>query len=300
MTEKHTAICERQPRRNLPTNCCVLAAIGTRAGTTQPALKTFPWGVIFKWRTRCIRARCVVCACVGLAGATMFGGAAMAADIGRPVYKAPPAGALPVAYDWTGFYVGGHVGYGWAEKDWTRCVRARTSRTRPTDSSAAARSASTIRSASSCSASKATSRGAASRAAPTRLRSSRAPLARHFNTDVDWTSTLTGRARSRVRPLAGLRQGRRRLGERQVQHQPLHASRHCRDDRYPHRLDRRRRRRIRLRAAMVGEARVQLHGLRHARRVRSRPDTSTDIDQQIHAVKFGVNYKFGGGPIMAR
>ena len=27
------------------------------------------------------------------------------------------------------------------------------------------------------------------------------------------------------------------------------------------------------------------------------PGTSTDIDQQIHAVKFGVNYKFGyGGP----
>ena len=30
------------------------------------------------------------------------------------------------------------------------------------------------------------------------------------------------------------------------------------------------------------------------------PGTSTDIDQQIHALKFGVNYKFGGGPIMAR
>ena len=25
------------------------------------------------------------------------------------------------------------------------------------------------------------------------------------------------------------------------------------------------------------------------------PGTSTDIDQQVHAVKFGVNYKFGGG-----
>src|SRR2546421_919176 len=53
-----------------------------------------------------------------LAGLTVFSGAALAADIARPVYKAPPAGVLPVAYDWTGFYVGGHVGYGWAEKDW--------------------------------------------------------------------------------------------------------------------------------------------------------------------------------------
>ena len=68
---------------------------------------------------------------VGLAGATMFGGAAMAADISRPVYKAPPAGALPVTYDWTGFYVGGHVGYGWAEKDWQDGFGLRTSRTTP-------------------------------------------------------------------------------------------------------------------------------------------------------------------------
>ena len=50
---------------------------------------------------------------VGLAGAAISSGA-MAADISRPVYKAPPAGALPVTYDWTGFYIGGHVGYGWA------------------------------------------------------------------------------------------------------------------------------------------------------------------------------------------
>ena len=53
----------------------------------------------------------------GLAGA-LVSPSAMAADIARPVYKAPPAGALPVAYDWTGFYIGGHVGYGWAKKDW--------------------------------------------------------------------------------------------------------------------------------------------------------------------------------------
>jgi hypothetical protein len=25
------------------------------------------------------------------------------------------------------------------------------------------------------------------------------------------------------------------------------------------------------------------------------PGTSTDIDQQVHAVKLGINYKFGGG-----
>ena len=132
-------------------------------------------------------------ALLGLAGATMFGGAAMAADISRPVYKAPPAGALPVAYDWTGFYIGGHVGYGWADKYWQRRFGFGRSRTTPTDSSAAARSASTTRSASSCSASKATSPGRTSRAAPRRSSGSRAPVDATFNTEVDWTATLTGR-----------------------------------------------------------------------------------------------------------
>jgi outer membrane immunogenic protein len=42
---------------------------------------------------------------------------ATAADIAnRPVYKAPVA--VPVVYNWTGFYIGGNVGYGWGSKDW--------------------------------------------------------------------------------------------------------------------------------------------------------------------------------------
>jgi outer membrane immunogenic protein len=42
-------------------------------------------------------------------------GAAHAADVPvrGPIYKAPPA---PV-FNWTGFYFGGHVGYGWATND---------------------------------------------------------------------------------------------------------------------------------------------------------------------------------------
>ena len=36
------------------------------------------------------------------------------------------------------------------------------------------------------------------------------------------------------------------------------------------------------------------------RNVSFAPFRTTEIDQQIHAVKLGINYKFGGGPIMAR
>ncbi len=43
--------------------------------------------------------------------------AASAADLGqRPVYKAQPA-PMPVAYNWSGFYIGGHLGYAWAKED---------------------------------------------------------------------------------------------------------------------------------------------------------------------------------------
>ena len=51
-----------------------------------------------------------------LALAAVVGGtlAANAADL-RPVYKAPPAPPPPVIYNWSGFYVGGHGGFAWAE-----------------------------------------------------------------------------------------------------------------------------------------------------------------------------------------
>ena len=44
--------------------------------------------------------------------ATILGGAAQAADM--PV-KAPPPPA-PVMYNWTGFYIGGHIGGAWADR----------------------------------------------------------------------------------------------------------------------------------------------------------------------------------------
>lgn len=50
---------------------------------------------------------------MGIAGAIALCSAAVAADlpVNRPIYKAVPA---PV-FNWTGFYVGGTVGYGWGD-----------------------------------------------------------------------------------------------------------------------------------------------------------------------------------------
>jgi outer membrane immunogenic protein len=43
--------------------------------------------------------------------------AAQSADmkIKKPVYKAPPLAPAVVYNDWSGFYIGGHLGYGWAD-----------------------------------------------------------------------------------------------------------------------------------------------------------------------------------------
>jgi outer membrane immunogenic protein len=57
---------------------------------------------------------------IGAGCVALSGQIASAADIRArpaPVYKAAPA--MVAAYDWTGFYIGGHVGYGWGDKDWT-------------------------------------------------------------------------------------------------------------------------------------------------------------------------------------
>jgi len=40
---------------------------------------------------------------------------AYAADIRLPVRKAAPPAFIQTYYNWTGFYIGGHVGYGWAD-----------------------------------------------------------------------------------------------------------------------------------------------------------------------------------------
>jgi outer membrane immunogenic protein len=57
---------------------------------------------------------------VSLAGtAVMAAAPSDAADLGRrPVYKAPPA-VMPIPmFSWTGCYVGGQLGWGWGNKDW--------------------------------------------------------------------------------------------------------------------------------------------------------------------------------------
>lgn len=53
---------------------------------------------------------------LAIGGIVVLGSGAFAADLGQPVYKAPPP-PPPPAYSWTGFYLGLNAGYGWANDD---------------------------------------------------------------------------------------------------------------------------------------------------------------------------------------
>ncbi len=55
--------------------------------------------------------------CLGIASLAVAG-AANAADIPRPAYKAPPPPVVAPIYNWSGIYIGGHVGAGWGNKWW--------------------------------------------------------------------------------------------------------------------------------------------------------------------------------------
>src|SRR5437016_14428780 len=52
-----------------------------------------------------------------IASLVLATGAANAADVPTRAYKAPPP-VVAAAYNWTGFYIGGHFGGGWARKAW--------------------------------------------------------------------------------------------------------------------------------------------------------------------------------------
>lgn len=60
-----------------------------------------------------------------LAGAALaaLAAPASAADLAaRPAFKAPVA--VPIVYNWSGFYIGAHVGGAWGDKDWTEIPAA--------------------------------------------------------------------------------------------------------------------------------------------------------------------------------
>jgi len=59
----------------------------------------------------------IISSLAGAAFSFAASGFAFAADLNKPVYKAPPPPPPAPVYSWTGWYVGGNVGYGWGNSN---------------------------------------------------------------------------------------------------------------------------------------------------------------------------------------
>jgi outer membrane immunogenic protein len=240
-------------------------------------------------------------ALAALGGATILSGAAGAADLTRPVYKAPPAGVLPAAYDWTGFYIGGHVGYGWGQQDWRDSIGLFDVNNKSNGFLGGGQAgfnyqinqfvlgvegdfswmgmnggsnANTVLGA--------------------------APIGATFNTNVDWTATMTGRLgvafdRWLVYGKGGVAWA----------HDKFSTTAYT----FPGTVDFTDTRLgwtvgggVEYAFAPNWSAKAEYDYLRFGDRdVSFAPGTSTNINQDIHEIKFGINYKFGiPGAVTAR
>jgi outer membrane immunogenic protein len=235
---------------------------------------------------------------LALAGVTMIGGSATAADLKpAPVYKAPPAGVLPAAYDWTGFYIGGHVGYGWDRDKWRDAAGLNSSST-PNGFLGGGQVGFNYQigqyllgiegdgSWSGIKGSTTTAMGA---------------MGATIDNRVDWTSTVTGRAGLVFdRWLAYGKGGVAFAGDRFRTNRYTPAIVEVTDTRVGWTVGAG----VEYAFAPAWSAKLEYNYMDFGTKAVSfAPGTSTSIDEQVHAVKFGINYKLGGGalaPLMGR
>lgn len=228
---------------------------------------------------------------MGLTSVAIFSGSAMAADISRPVYKAPPAGALPVTYDWTGFYIGGHVGYGWAEKDW-RDVFGLNVSNKADGFLGGGQVGFNYQIQQFVLGVEGDFSWTGINGGTTGVAVVGAPLGATFNTDVNWVSTLTGRLgiafdRWLVYGKGGVAWANESYSTNLY---TFPGTVDVSDTRWGWTAGAG----VEYAFAPAWSAKLEYNYMDFGTKAVSfAPLTSTDIDQQIHAVKFGINYKFG-------
>jgi outer membrane immunogenic protein len=198
---------------------------------------------------------------------------------------------LPVTYDWTGFYVGGHVGYGFADKNWQDGFGLDVSHT-----------ANGFLGGGQAGFNYQTGMfvfGVEGDFSAMGVKGGTTALGSTFNTDVNWTATLAGRAGVAFdRWLVYGKGGAAWAKDRYTTNFYT----------FPGTVDLRDTRLGWVAGAGVEyafapnwSAKLEYNYMDFgSKNVSFFPGTSTNIDQQVQEVKFGVNYKFGGGPITAR
>jgi outer membrane immunogenic protein len=235
-------------------------------------------------------------ALAGLSGAVAMSSGAMAADLKTPVFKAPPAGVLPTAYDWTGFYVGAHVGYGFGRSNWHDAAGLNV-----TDTSngvlGGAQAGFNYQVGKFVLGVEADGSGSGIRGGTTAMRAANnmPALKATINNDVDWTSTVTGRAGMAFdRWLVYGKGGVAFAGDRFSTNRYTPVIKEVTDTRVGWTVGGG----VEYAFAGAWSAKAEYNYMDFGTRAVSfAPGTSTNIGEQVHEVKFGVNYKFGAGPL---
>jgi outer membrane immunogenic protein len=236
--------------------------------------------------------RRVLLATVAIAGAAIFSTAASAADLSRPVYKAPPAGVLPASYDWTGFYIGGHVGYGWSQKGWTDGFGLNINN-----------DVDGVLGGGQVGFNYQVGQfvfGIEGDFTGTGIRGSTTALGATIDNRVDWTSTVTGRAGLAFdRWLVYGKGGVAWAGDRYSTNRYTVGTSEIKDTRIGWTAGAG----VEWAFAPQWSAKAEYNYMDFGSKDYSfAPGFTTNIDQQVHEVKLGVNYKFGGfgGPVVAK
>jgi outer membrane immunogenic protein len=223
-------------------------------------------------------------ALLALTGVSIGSGIASAADIQRPVYKAPPAGVLPVTYDWTGFYIGGHVGYGWADKSWRDGFGLFGISQEANGFLGGAQAGFNYQIGQFV-------LGVEGDWSWSGMKGSTNTVASNFTTDVNWTATMTGRAGIAFdRWLVYGKGGAAWARDRYSTNFYSVPGAEVRDTRLGWTAG------AGLEYAFAPQwtAKLEYNYMDFGtERVSFAPGTFTDIEQKVHAVKFGINYKFG-------
>lgn len=229
----------------------------------------------------------------GLASAAMLGNTAFAADLTRPVYKAPPAGVLPAQYDWTGFYVGGHIGYGWSKNTFSDpFVPFSISDTNANGIIGGGQAGFNYQVGQFVFGVEGDMSGSGIKGGPTVLGAT-------FNTNVDWTATATGRLGLAFdRWLVYAKGGAAWAHDRySTNFYTFPASVELTNTRLGWTAGAG----VEYAFAPQWSAKAEYNYMDFGSdTVSFAAGRSTTVDQQIHAVKLGVNYKFGGSPIIAK
>ena len=230
-------------------------------------------------------------ALAAVAGVTMGTSIASAADMGRPVYKAPPSGVMPVSYDWTGFYIGGHVGYGWAQKNWTDSFGLFDISHTANGFLGGLQGGYNYQIGQFV-------LGIEANSSWSGMSGSTNTLGANFNTNVDWTGTLTGRLGMAFdRWLVYGKGGVAWAHDRYTTNFYTLPGGEITDNRMGWVVGAG----VEYAFAPQWSAKLEYNYMDFGTRsVSFAPGFSTDIDQTVQTVKFGVNYKFGGGPLVAR